>query len=304
MYRQFANQVNSMSKVNPIVSVKWLAEKIASPPKNLRVLDGSWHLPMTNRVGRQEYLAEHIPGAQYFDIDECADPEAKTLNHMLPKPEEFEKYVGKLGINNDTHVVVYDNNGNFPLFSAQRVWWTFRVFGYDKISVVEGGLPKWKKEGHPLTKEIEKVPEEKFTAKFRPELVKSFDQIVENQFKTKKFQLLDARPPGRFSGTAPEPRKDIKPGCIPGSTNMPFPSFMDTETQTFKSKEQIEKMFKDAGVDFNQPVVASCGSGVSACHIVLGAYLCGKEDVAVYDGAWTEYFQRADPDQMENVPKE
>ena len=195
-----------MNKVDTIVSIKWLAETIAKSPKNFRVLDGSWHLPNANRNAKEEYTREHIPGAMFFDIDGCADLTATKLNHMLPKPADFEKYVGRLGINNNTHVVVYDNSDKFPLFSAQRVWWTFRAFGHQNISVLDGGLQKWKKLKHPVTDTVEQVPVEKFTARFNPDLVKSFEQVETNQFKDKKFTLVDARPAPRFTGKAPEPR--------------------------------------------------------------------------------------------------
>ena len=206
-----------MHKVDAIVSVKWLADKIsitvkssqvktASSPKDFRVLDGSWHLPNAKRNASAEYDREHIPGAMFFDIDACADPEATKLNHMLPKPADFESYVSKLGINNNTHVIVYDNSDKFPLFSAQRVWWTFRAFGHHNISVLEGGLPKWRKLKQELSDVKVQVPVEKFTAVFNPNYVKSFEQIEANQFKEKTFTLVDARPPGRFTGQAPEPR--------------------------------------------------------------------------------------------------
>ncbi|KAK7507157.1 hypothetical protein BaRGS_00001092 [Batillaria attramentaria] len=290
-----------MNKISAIVSVKWLAEKLSTSPKNFRVLDGSWHLPIANRNARAEYEAKHIPGAQFFDIDECADKSTK-LSHMLPKPSEFEAYVGKLGISNDTHVVVYDNNDKFPLFSAQRVWWTFRTFGHDKVSVLEGGLRKWCNENNPVTDSVEKVPEEKFKATFRPNLVKNFEDVESNQFSSRAFTLVDARPAGRFEGTAPEPRPDIKSGCIPNSVNLPFMDVMDLERQTFKSKEELQKIFEQRGIDLTKPIIGSCGSGISACLVALAAYVCGKDDVAVYDGSWTEWYQRAKPEQMKNVP--
>ncbi|KAL8569525.1 hypothetical protein ACOMHN_002072 [Nucella lapillus] len=291
-----------MNKIGAIVSVKWVAEMLASRPKNVCVVDGSWHLPNTNRNGRAEYAREHIPGASFFDIDMCADLEAKHLSHMLPKPEDFETYVGRMGINNDTHVVVYDNHDRLPLFSAQRVWWTFRVFGHENVSVMEGGLRKWRKENNWLTEAVPQITKEKFTARVNPKLVKNFEQIVENQFGEKTYTLIDARPAGRFNGNAPEPRPEIKPGCIPGSLNLPFMDVMDVEKQAFRSREELMKMFEELSVDLNTPIATTCGSGISACMVALAAYMCGKEDVAVYDGSWTEWYQRAQPSQMKNIP--
>lgn len=208
VYKRSILIISDMNSVNAIVTVKWLVEKLAASPKNFRVLDGSWHLPSTKRNPRAEYAREHIPGAMFFDIDGCADQDTK-LNHMLPKPAEFENYVGKLGINNDTHVVVYDNNDRFPVFSAPRVWWTFRVFGHDNISVLEGGLQKWKKNNNTVTDALVQVPTEKFTARFNPDLVKRFDDMTA-WLKDHSFSLVDARPAGRFEGKAPEPR----PGAV------------------------------------------------------------------------------------------
>ncbi|XP_076458887.1 3-mercaptopyruvate sulfurtransferase-like isoform X2 [Babylonia areolata] len=250
-----------MNKVGAVVSVKWVADMLATRPKNFRILDASWHLPNSKRNGRAEYAREHIPEASFFDIDMCADQEAKHLQHMLPKPEQFETYVGRMGINNDTHVVVYDNNDKFPLFSAQRVWWTFRVFGHENVSVMEGGLRQWRKENNRLTGVLPEVTKEKFTACFNAHLVKSFEDIEANQFHDKVYTLLDARPAGRFIGKAPEPRPGIKPGSIPGSCNLPFTELMDIDRQKFKSKEELLGIFEQLSIDLSKPVAVTCGSG-------------------------------------------
>lgn len=294
-----------MSKASAIVSVKWLADMLASSPKNLRVLDGSWHLPFMNRDALADYNKEHIPGAMFFDINECLDPEAKAngFGVMLPKPADFEAYVGKLGINNDTQIVVYDYNDKLPMFSAQRVWWTFRVFGHENISVLDGGLRKWRDLTNQMSSTLPQIEEEKFTARCNPSLVKSFQEIETNQFENKTFTLIDARTPDHFEGKVPS-RPGFKPGCIPGSLNLPFPAMMDVEQQTFKSKEELMKLFEALPVDVTTPLVGTCGSGISGCMVALAGYLCGNENVAVYDGAWTEWFKRARPDQMKNVPSD
>ena len=192
-----------------LVSCRWLADKLASAAGNLRVLDGSWHLPSTNRNAKVEYLRQHIPGAVHFDIDECAD-KSSSFDHMLPQPHQFEQYVGSLGISNGTHVVVYDNNEKFGLFSAQRVWWTFRVFGHNQVSVLNGGLPQWLAEGFDVTDIVPSPSPEKFKASFNANLVKGLEDLEENIAEgSKNFTVLDARPAGRFEGTAPEPRPGI-----------------------------------------------------------------------------------------------
>ncbi len=187
-----------------MVTTKWLAEKLTSNATNFRVLDGSWHMPFTRRKPMQEFYHKHIPGALFFGIDDCCDKDTE-LDHMLPAAEKFENYVGSLGINNDTHVVVYDNNENFGLFSAQRVWWTFRAFGHEQVSILDGGLPKWEKDGYETTDEVLAVEAQTFKANFQSQLVRSFDDLQKN-LESKEFTVLDARPAGRFEGTSPEPR--------------------------------------------------------------------------------------------------
>ncbi|XP_050393081.1 3-mercaptopyruvate sulfurtransferase [Patella vulgata] len=285
-----------------LVSVKWLAERVASSCKTIRIIDASWHLPNTGRNAREEYSKEHITGALFFDIDECAN-KSIPMSHMIPSPSQFEEYVGNLGVNNDTHVVVYDNNAKFGVFSAQRVWWTFRLFGYNAVSILEGGLPSWIAKGEAVTGEgTTPVQKQKFVSKFRPELVKNFEDIEENITKN-AFQLVDARPNGRFIGKSPEPRADIKPGHIPNSRNLPFTKIMDQETRKVLDPAELKKLFDEVNVDLQKPIVASCGSGISACSIALAAYLCGKDDVAVYDGSWTEWYQRAKPEQKVDCPE-
>ncbi len=194
-------------RVSPLVNTKWLVDKLSNRTGNLTLLDASWHFPFTKRNARSEFYKTHIPYAQFFDIDECSD-KSSPYDHMLPSPEQFEEYVGKLGISNSTHVVVYDNNENLGLFSAQRVWWTFRVFGHNLVSVLDGGFPKWNREQYDTTDEVETITphqQGKFKARFTPDLVKSFEQIEQN-LKEQKFIVMDARSAGRFEGTAPEPR--------------------------------------------------------------------------------------------------
>lgn len=197
-------------KFSTLVTVKQLTEALCKSHKNLRVLDSSWHMPATNRNPYAEYLEGHIPGSLFFDIEDCVDKKSK-YDHMLPTPSDFEKYVGKLGINNNTHVILYDNN-EVGLFSAPRVWWTFRVFGHNAVSILDGGLPRWHAEGQPVTKEIKSVDQETFQAKFNPDAVKSFEDMLKN-IGERKFQMADARPSGRFYGTEPEPRAGTLRTC-------------------------------------------------------------------------------------------
>ncbi|KAK2139803.1 hypothetical protein LSH36_1604g00004, partial [Paralvinella palmiformis] len=191
------------ANIPTVVSTKWLADRLSAHPRNFIVLDGSLQPPITKRESRKEFLMEHIPTAQFFDIDDCRD-KSTDVAHMLPSPEEFSQYVGNLGIDNKTHVVVYDNDNMVGMLTAQRVWWTFRVFGHDSVSVLDGGLPKWKKDGYRLTNIVEKVEKKQFKSVFRPEMVTTFDEIASN-LETNEFTLVDTRSPGRYEGTAPEP---------------------------------------------------------------------------------------------------
>jgi thiosulfate/3-mercaptopyruvate sulfurtransferase len=283
-----------------LVTAKVLNALIKENTSHRRILDASWHLPSAGRSAQLEYLESHIPGAVFFDIDECAD-KTTELPHMVPLAKTFEAYAGALGISNSTHVVVYDNHPEFPVFSAQRVWWTFRLFGHRNVSILEGGLPKWISEGQTVTKEKTRWRQETFKANFQPKLIKYYKDIERN-IESPEFTLVDARSEGRFKGVSLEPRADIMPGCIPHSVNLPFTKLMDLEKRTMKSSQELRQLFQDAGVDLSKDVVATCGSGVSACLLALAGHLCSKDDISVYDGSWTEWFGRAPNHLKSNIP--
>lgn len=273
--------------VPPLVSTDWLAARMELG--DIRVLDGSWYLPAQNRDARAEYAAAHIRGAAFFDIDRIADM-TSSLPHMLPTPEAFAHAVGALGISNADTVVVYDGAG---VFSAPRVWWTFRVFGHDKVAVLDGGLPKWRREGRPTESGPTKCRTVPFTARYRPELVRDFAAMTANM-ESRKDIVLDARSEGRFKGTEAEPRPGLKSGHIPGSRNLPFQALIDPATGTMRSAEELAKIFVAAGVSPNTQVATSCGSGLTAAILAFGLYLIGHRDAAVYDGSWSEWGAKAD----------
>jgi thiosulfate/3-mercaptopyruvate sulfurtransferase len=241
------------------------------------------------RDPKAEFAAEHIPGAVYFDIDDIADT-ASPLPHMLPSPEKFASRVKKLGLGDGNRIVVYDGLG---LFSAARVWWMFRVFGHEDVAVLDGGLRKWKAEGRPLESGAPRPRERHFTARVNSLLVRDLDDVKRN-IGTKREQVIDARSPGRFFGREPEPRQGLRGGHIPGSKNVPFGEMTDPATGTLLPAPALEAKFRAAGVDPAKPIVASCGSGVSACALALGLHLIGARHVAVYDGSWTEWGGRPD----------
>ncbi|KAJ4798696.1 Sulfurtransferase [Rhynchospora pubera] len=292
-----------MDRDDAVVSVEWLHQNLENP--EITVLDASWYMPFENRDPFQEYKEEHIPGALFFDVDNISDLNT-DLPHMLPSEEAFASAVTALGITNDDKIVVYDGKG---MYSAPRLWWTFRVFGHDNIWVLDGGFPKWRSSGFEVqssdssSNEVSKsssairVVEQHykenlaspatFKVLLRPHLIWTLDKIKQN-IEDKTHQHIDARVRGRFDGTAPEPRKGVRSGHIPGSKCVPFPDMLNSE-QLFLPRDEIQKRFEKEGVSLENPIVVSCATGVTACIVALGLYKLGKKEIPVYDGSWTEW---------------
>ena len=270
----------------PVVSADWLADNLDNPA--VVVLDSSYHLPTVKRDARTEFDGLRIPGARFFDFDGAIkDPESDQA-HMLPPPDRFAVEAGKLGIDNDTFVVAYDVNG---MFSAARCWWMFRTFEHERVAVLDGGLPAWERAGHSVeTTPPAPVAPKHFAASLRRALVKSVDQVLA---AVDSADILDARAAGRFHGTDPEPRPGLRSGHIPGSFSVPFQSLLGPDGK-LKGKAELAAVFDTAGVDLDNPIICSCGSGVTACNIALALYALGREDAAVYDGSWSEWGQRDD----------
>jgi len=274
------------ARLPTVVTTEWLAKELGAP--DLRVLDGTWHMPQLRRDARAEFAQGHIPGAVFFDIDVIADP-TTTLPHMLPTAEAFAAAVGDLGVGSGDRVVVYDTRG---VVSAARVWWTFRVFGHDSVAVLDGGLRAWKAEGRPLETGAPTPPRREFHARRRPELVRDLDAMRRN-LATRAEQVLDARSRGRFAGTEPEPRPGLRGGHIPGSLNLPYETLYRPDG-TLLPPEGLRAAIEAAGVDLGKPITTSCGSGVTASVLALALHLAGAPRVAVYDGSWTEWASQHD----------
>jgi thiosulfate/3-mercaptopyruvate sulfurtransferase len=272
---------------SPFVSTKWLADHLSDP--NVVIVDASWYMPAAGRDPEGEYLVSHIPGAVFFGIDEIAD-KATNLPHMLPSPAEFAAAVGALGISEDMTIVVYDETG---LFSAPRVWWTFRTMGARDVRILEGGGARWRAEKRMMQSgPVERQPR-LFDARYNPDAVADFD-TTRTAMNSMSVQIADARPMERFRGAMAEPRPGLKSGRIPGSVNVPFT--MLTDEGTLKSPGALKEIFTQAGVNLGKPLVTTCGSGITAATLALALETAGAKSVAVYDGSWAEWGGRKDAD--------
>ena len=269
----------------PIVDAAWLAAHLGAP--DLVVIDASWYLAGMNRDGAAEYLAGHIPGACFFDIDGVSD-HSTSLPHMLPPAADFAAAVGAMGVGDGFNVVVYDGLG---LFSAPRLWWMFHVFGHDRVAVLDGGLPAWRAHGGAVEASKPTPAPRVFTPRPNKALVVDIEQ-VRAALATGKTTVLDARPAARFHGKAAEPRPGLKAGHMPGSHSLPASDVQ--RDGRLKPVDELNALFNDVGADGGKPVITSCGSGVSAAILTLAMARVGKPMGALYDGSWSEWGARAD----------
>jgi thiosulfate/3-mercaptopyruvate sulfurtransferase len=267
--------------MDSLVSTDWLADNLAEP--DLVVVDSSWFMPSSGRSGRDEYLAAHIPGARYLDIDAVSD-RSHPAPHMLPNAEEFGAAMAGLGIGRDDRIVVYDNS---PLRTAARGWFMLRHFGAGNVAILDGGFQKWVGERRPTESGEPEPRQVKFDASKRDEVVTK-QQLLAGA----RLPWVDARGKPRFEGSEPDPRPGIAPGHAPGARNLPFGSLYNTDG-AFKSLEELRRLFGEAGIDPSRPFVASCGSGVTANSLIFAAHLIGNDEARLYDGSWSEW--GADP---------
>ena len=251
------------------------------------MIDASWHLPPSGRIGLAEFHDGHIPGAVFFDIDTIADRET-GLPHMLPKPEALAREMGALGLGDGMHFVVYDALG---LFAAARVWWTLRAYGVEAVRILEGGLPQWIREGRPLERGEASPKPRTFTPRLDRHFVASLEDVRE-ALKDRATQVVDARPADRFRGDTPEPRPGVKGGHMPGSVNLPFVDIV--EHGRLKSADALRAVFAEHRIDLGKPIITSCGSGVTAAILALAVDEAGGKVAGLYDGSWAEWGSRAD----------
>ena len=278
------SDVSTAARDRLIVSTEWLAERLAAP--DIVVVDASWHLPNAGRDARAEYLAGHIPGAVFFDIDAVSDAD-NPLPHMLPKPLAFSAAVRKLGIGDGQTIVVYDSVG---LYSAARAWWTFRAMGVERVLVLDGGLPAWTAAGHSLEEGEVRRPERAFTARLDNGVIADIEAV--RTALAGGRTVVDARAAERFEGRVPEPRAGLRAGHMPGARNVPFGAVL--ADGKLKPAAEIAAAFTAAGVDPGKPVVTTCGSGVTAAILSLALASLGNRAVALYDGSWAEWGSRED----------
>ena len=269
-----------------LVSTQWLADHLRDP--DLRILDASWYLPDAGRNPLADYKKTHIPGARFFDIDEIADLRS-DMPHMAPPVEKFISRMRAMGVGDGHQVVVYDGAG---LMSAARVWWLFRLMGKRDVAVLDGGLPKWRAEGRDLADMPPVLRDRHMTATRQNHLVRDVTEVA-RAAKLGDHAIIDARAPGRFNGTTPEPRAGLRGGHIPGARNVYFKTLLNDDS-TMKSVAEMRQVFTDAGVDLRKPAITTCGSGVTAAVLSLALERIGKTDHSLYDGSWSEWGMFAD----------
>jgi thiosulfate/3-mercaptopyruvate sulfurtransferase len=270
-----------------LMSTAELAASLSAP--GIKVVDASYKMPGVIPTAGESYLAAHIPGAVFFDIDAIADRKTH-LPHMLPSAEFFAAQVQALGIGNEHRIVLYDAGG---IAGAARAWWTFRVFGHSKVAVLDGGLRKWVAEGRSVDAAIPRIVPSRFTARFNSQLVRAREQVLANM-NTRQEQVLDARSSERFEGRAREPWPGRRSGHIPGSLNLDHTMLVNAADGSLKSAAELRKLFEAAGVHLDEPIVTSCGSGITASVLAFALHLLGSQQAAVYDGSWAEWGLRGE----------
>jgi thiosulfate/3-mercaptopyruvate sulfurtransferase len=272
----------------PVVTTAWLEDHLEDP--GLVILDTSWYLPGSGREALDEFREGHPPGARFFDLDQASDPDS-SLPHMMPAAEAFSRYVGSLGVGDDSAVVVYDGSG--ANMSAARVWWMFRAFGHGAVALLDGGVAKWKAEGRRMEHGVAPHAHRVFRAEQPSGRIRTLDEVAE-ALRSGAAQVIDARSRERFEGSAPEPRPGLGSGHMPGAISLPYADLVHADG-TVLSEAELRKQLTAAGVRLDRPVISTCGSGTSACALLLALHRLGVDDAWLYDGSWSEWAGRGMP---------
>ena len=274
--------------MNSLIEIDWLKKNLNNP--EIKIIDGTWHMPGSGINGFDIFKEKHIPNAIFIDLDEVSYINS-DLPHMMPDENYFSEKISSLGISNNDHLIIYDMYG---MFSAARIWFMFKAFGHNNISLLNGGFPAWLDSGGEVSNKINNLKTTIYKGKLNKLLIADYQQVLEN-LTNQKYLVLDARSPERFSGISEEPRPGMKSGHIPKSKNLYFNDLIDQDTKKFIKKEEIENLIKKSGIDVNKDIICSCGSGVTACIIKFAIELISKnKNIKIYDGSWSEWGVVAD----------
>ena len=274
--------------MNQLIEIEWLKKNLNNP--NVRIIDGTLHMPTSGLNAFEVFKEKHIPNAIFVDLEETSDQKS-NLPHMMPDNVCFSKKISLLGINNNDHLVIYDMYG---MFSAARIWFMFKAFGHEKVSILNGGFPAWIDSNGEISNQINNLEPTNYKANLNKSLIVNYKEVLDNLLNN-KYQIIDARSPDRFSGISEEPRPDMKSGHIPKSKNLYFNDLIDYDTKKFITKEKIENLIKKVGIDINKDTVCSCGSGVTACILKFALELLNKnKNIKIYDGSWAEWGTKGD----------
>ena len=274
--------------MNQLIEIDWLKENVNDP--QIKIIDGTWHMPTSGLNAFEIFKEKHIPNAVFIDLEEISNQNS-NLPHMMPDNDYFSKKISSLGINNNDHLVIYDMYG---MFSAARIWFMFKAFGHEKVSILNGGFPAWIDSDGEISDQINKLEPSNYKADLNKSLIVNYKDIF-NNLSSNKYQIIDARSPDRFSGISEEPRPGMKSGHIPKSKNLYFNDLIDPDTKKFIKKEEIGNLIKKSGIDIKKDIICSCGSGVTACILKFALELLDKnKNIKIYDGSWSEWGTKED----------